>query len=86
MKVKVKVLTVSASLLVWILLVLIHLFWYMMAGLVSAFDGYDNDWRFQCLAFAVTTLPYYLLGLAVLLIIELSILAAVCRKNPWRTM
>ncbi len=74
---KLKVVTLSASLLLWILLVSFHLFWYVKAGLTGAIDGYDLDWRFQSLAFTITTLPYYVLGLGFFLIIEVSILAAI---------
>ena len=79
---KYKVLYLSTSLLLWILLVLFHLFWYVKTNLANAFDGYNNDWRFQALAFAFTTLPYYILGLGFFLIIELSILGAIDPDRP----
>ena len=78
---KLKIFIFGISLLLWVLLVLFHLFWYVKNGLVVAMDGYDRSWQFQVFAFGITTLPYYLIGFCFFLIIELSLLSLIDSKK-----
>jgi uncharacterized membrane protein len=66
--------------IVWLVLVLIHLGLYVMAFLRagSTDEVYANSISFQIIAFCLTVLPYWLLLLLTVLIIEF---ATVGRKH-----
>lgn len=67
---------VITSLLVWAIIVVVHAFYSISFGLQNAGDGYDTEWQFQLFAFFVMKMPYYVLGLILFLIAELSLLLA----------
>lgn len=61
--------------LLWCALVLIHLTSALLewSGTPPADEVYANDIGFQIIAFVLTTLPYWLLGLLAVLLIEFMI-------------
>lgn len=61
------------ALVVWLSTLIIHLYLYVLNGLKMAGDGYDTVWQFQIMAFCVTKLPLYLIGLVFVGIIAFSL-------------
>lgn len=78
---KMKFIILIASLLIWTIIVIIHAYYSINYGLQNAGDGYDTQWQFQLMAFAITKLPFYILGLILFLIMELSLLYALDKTN-----
>lgn len=78
---KTKILIVTVSLILWTVIVLVHAKYSIAYGLQHASDGYNTVWGFQAMAFILTKLPFYILGLILCLIIELSLFPLFDKKK-----
>lgn len=78
---KEKIVVLSLVLLVWMITLSLHLYFFIRNGLKFAGDGYDTEWQFQLLAFAYTRLPFYIIGLGFFLILTISLSTYFFEKN-----
>ena len=79
---KVKILIVTIPIILWAIIVGIHAKYSIAYNLQHASDGYNTVWQFQAMAFILTKLPFYILGLVLFLIIELSLFPLLDKKKP----
>lgn len=65
-----------ASVALWVLFVVGHMAWYLRwaADALPTDEVYANGLAFQLVAFGLTKLPFWLLGLVVLLLAEFFVL------------
>jgi hypothetical protein len=60
----------TASSLFWLLLVSVHFGWYILSAQPSSDELYSNSFGFQIVAFSLLKLPYWVMGLVVILLTE----------------
>src|SRR5450830_836601 len=60
----------TASSLFWLLLVSVHFGWHIFSAQPSSDELYSNSFGFQIVAFSLLKLPYWVIGLVVILLTE----------------